>query len=55
MSQNLPGMVMTGTGTGIYLVFLVDRGVSITDFVLNLEGESEPRYAVRFQPPIPAG
>lgn len=55
MSEDMPGMVMNGNDTGIYLVFLIDRGVSVTDFVLNLQGESEPRYAVRFQPPIPAG
>ena len=55
MSEDMPGMVMNGSDTGIYLVFLIDRGVAITDFVLNLEGEAEPRTAVRFQPPIPAG
>ncbi len=55
LSRDLPDVNMNGNGAGIYLVFLVERGVSITDFVLNIEGESAPRYAVRFTPPIPGG
>ncbi|MFG0292866.1 MAG: hypothetical protein ACF8MJ_06895 [Phycisphaerales bacterium JB050] len=55
LSRDLPDVNMNGNGSGIYLVFLVERGVSITDFVLNIEGESAPRNAVRFTPPIPAG
>lgn len=53
MSNDLPDVNLSGTDSGIYLVFLVERGVSVTDFVLNIEGEASPRNAVRFSPPIP--
>lgn len=52
MSRDLPDMNMNGSETGIYLVFLADRSTEVTDFVLQIEGESEPRAAVRFNPPI---
>jgi len=52
MSRNLPDMNMNGSETGIYLVFLADRGTQVTDFVVLIEGETAPRAAVRFSPPI---
>lgn len=51
----LPSMEMDSSDASIHLVFLVDRSADITDFVINLEGESAPRFAVRFSPSIPRG